>query len=725
MWTEFFLSFLLGAALLVVPGAAVCRGARLPWAFALAVAPGCSVALYSLIALGFSLTGVTLSGAVLLTVAVAAAVAAWGGLRALARRGVLGSGPKASRPSVLLGWELGLYVAVGMLATLLILVRPLDDPAMPTQAWDNVFHFGTVRAFLDSGDWSFLNVAQYKTSVDLAIDPFPGAKFYPAAWHVLVALLADLLKVPVVVAANAANVLFAGVVFPAGMFALLSVLFPERRSAVALGAVACVSFVAYPWALYTSWQLFPNAAASAVLPSLAFLFIAMGERAGGLGRRQLSIPFGLTLAAVALLQPNAAFSAAVFLAPYCVWFASRLPKRLPLVGGRLAVLRALAGVLAVAVVAGVWLALYRAPFMAGVVEYHWASYATAEEAFHNGLTLSLSYNPPQWVLGAFVLVGFVASLQRGRTRWLPFSYAFALVIFVVATSTDGLLKHLLAGFWYTDPCRVGALLAFTAMPLAALGLSIVYRLLTSWAKGRFQPVARVVGSVTVGVACFCGAYFIPVELGEDDWRYEESPFEYLEKQNKRPAVLEEAEAKRPYSEEKAAFAERVKAIVGDAVVVNQPYDGSLYLYGVDGLHLLYRYMSGYGEEGETAASRIIREHLDEYAENPVVREAVRQTRARYVLMLSANGQGVGRFSWVYQPDQWAGINDIGPDTPGFTLLLAQGNMRLYRIDGTDGAEGGGDLLKTGEGSRALSDNNSDDNDVGLTGAGSVGGAVPV
>ena len=171
MWGEFLLAVLLGAAFLAGPGVAVTRGARLPWAFALAVAPGCSVALYSLIALGFSLTGVTLSGAVLLTVAVVAAVAAWGGLRALARRGVLGSGPKASRPSVLLGWELGLYVAVGMLATLLILIRPLDDPAMPTQAWDNVFHFGTVRAFLDSGDWSFLNVAQYKTSVDRPSTP--------------------------------------------------------------------------------------------------------------------------------------------------------------------------------------------------------------------------------------------------------------------------------------------------------------------------------------------------------------------------------------------------------------------------------------------------------------------------------------------------------------------------------------------------------------------------
>ena len=112
MWTEFILSFLLGAALLVVPGAAVCRGARVPWAFALAVAPGCSVALYSLIALGFSLAGVTLSGVVLLAVALVVAAAAWGGLRALARRGVLGPGPKASRPSILLGWELGLYVAV-------------------------------------------------------------------------------------------------------------------------------------------------------------------------------------------------------------------------------------------------------------------------------------------------------------------------------------------------------------------------------------------------------------------------------------------------------------------------------------------------------------------------------------------------------------------------------------------------------------------------------------
>ena len=681
MWAEFFFSFILGAVLLVAPGVAVCRGARVPWAYALAVAPGCSVALYSLAALGFSLAQVPISGVLLLAVIVALTAACSAALRVLARRGALGVGAQGSgRLPASAGWGLGLYVTLGILATFLILVKPFSDPAMPTQAWDNVFHFGTVRAFLDSGDWSFLNVSQYKAPIDLSADPFPGGGFYPAAWHVTTALVADVAQVPVVVASNAVNALFAGVVFPAGMYALTNVLFPGRRSAVALGAVSCLCFVAFPWALYTSWQLFPNAAATAVLPSLAFLFVAAAERLDDLHRRQLGVPFGLCLVAVGILQPNAAFSAAVFLAPYCVWLVAHQVGGLSLRRPMRWMAQGLAGTLTVVAIAGVWLALYGAPFMSKVVTYHWASYATVGEATHNALTLSLAYNPSQVVLAAFVLVGVVAALRRARTAWLAASYGFALVIFVVATATDGTLKQVLAGFWYTDPCRVGALLAFTAMPLAALGLSCCFRLITCWVTGRARSFVRLACGIALGVGCFCGSYFLPEKLCEGDWLYEETPFEYLEKQNAPVESPDEAAAKRPYGREKAAFAEKVKSIAGGAVIANEPYDGSLYLYGVDGLHLLYRYMSGYGEEGETAASRIIREHLDQYATDPLVQEAVRQTRVCYVLQLSADGQGVGRFSWAYNPEQWEGISAIGPDTPGFTLVLARGNMRLYRID---------------------------------------------
>lgn len=681
MWAEFFFSLMLGVVLLVTPGAAVCRGARVPWAYALAVAPGCSVALYSLAALGFSLAGASVSGMLLLLAVALLAAACFAVLRALAQRGTLGVG--AQGPGCLpatAGWGLGLYAALGVLATLLILVKPFSDPAMPTQAWDNVFHFGAVRAFLDSGDWSFLNVSQYKAPIDLSADPLPGGGFYPAGWHVVTALVADVAQVPVVVAANAVNVLFAGVVFPMGMFALTSVLFPDRRSAMALGAVSCLCFVAFPWALYTSWQLFPNAAATAVLPSLAFLFVAAAERLDDLHRRQLGVPLCLCLVAVGILQPNAAFSAAVFLAPYCVWFVAHRVGGLSPRGSVRRAVQGLAGAVTVAAIAGVWLALYGAPFMRKVVTYHWASYATVGKATHNALVLSLAYNPSQVVLAAFVLIGAVTALRRARTAWLVASYGLALVIFVVTTATDGTLKQVLAGFWYTDPCRVGALLAFASMPLAALGLSCCWSLLTRRVVGRVRPFARLACGIALGVGCFCGSYFLPVEQGEGDWRHEETPFEYLEKQNAPAESPDEAAAKRPYGEEKASFAEKVKSITGDAMIANEPYDGSLYLYGVDGLHLLYRYMSGYGEEGETAASRIIRERLDQYAADPLVQEAVRQTRARYVLQLSADGQGVGRFSWAYDPEQWEGISSVGPDTPGFTLVLARGNMRLYRID---------------------------------------------
>lgn len=680
MWAGFFSCFAIGALALLAPGLMVCRGVRMPWPLALACSPGCTTALYCLIALALSQMGVLISGGLLLGVALSVSLLLFLILRAICRRGAFGAERTMRRPSVVLGWELGLYIAVGVLSALVILVRPFADPSMPTQAWDNVFHFGVVRAFLDSGDWSFMNVAQYKTAGDQAIDPYPDMRFYPAAWHIFTALLADVTHAPVALAANASNTLFAGLVFPMGMFALLWCLFPDRRSAVALGAVSCVSFVAFPWALYTSWQLFPNAAAMAVLPSLVFLFVAMGERRADMGRRQLALPFGLTLVAVAILQPNAAFSAAVFLAPYCVWFASRLPKRLCLSGRRLMILRALAALLAIAAISSIWVMLYHAPFLEVIVDYHWASYATLCEAMANALALSLSYNPPQYVLAIFVLVGLAVSFRRARTAWIAFSYGFALVIFVVATATDGSLKHLLAGFWYTDPCRVGALLAFAAMPLAALGMSACYRLFVRLPRLRDSFAARLLLAIAVGLGCFWGAFFVPEEQGEGEGRHLETPFAYLEKQNRIPDSTEEAERRRPYNEEKAAFAAQVKELVGDSIVINQPYDGSMYLYGVDGLHLLYRHINGYGDKGETEESRIIREHLDLYASDPVVQEAVRRSGARYVLLLAADGQGIGRFTSAYDPEQWKGISDIGPQTPGFTLVLARGNMRLYRID---------------------------------------------
>ena len=38
-----------------------------------------------------------------------------------------------------------------------------------------------------------------------------------------------------------------------------------------------------------------------------------------------------------------------------------------------------------------------------------------------------------------------------------------------------------------------------------------------------------------------------------------------------------------------------------------------------------------------------------------------------------------RYLFSYYPDQWTGIDAINDQTPGFEVVLSEGDMRLYRI----------------------------------------------
>ncbi len=45
-------------------------------------------------------------------------------------------------------------------------------------------------------------------------DPFGSSSFYPSAWHLVAAIAVDALGAPVSFAANAANVVFAAIIYP-------------------------------------------------------------------------------------------------------------------------------------------------------------------------------------------------------------------------------------------------------------------------------------------------------------------------------------------------------------------------------------------------------------------------------------------------------------------------------------------------------------------------------
>ena len=130
--------------------------------------------------------------------------------------------------------------------------------------------------------------------------------------------------------------------------------------------------------------------------------------------------------------------------------------------------------------------------------------------------------------------------------------------------------------------------------------------------------------------------------------------------------------------EETAFIERAKDEIGsDEGVINLPYDGSIIAYGLTGLKSYYLERYGYGKESETAESVLIRSHLSEIATNPDVLSAVRRTGCRYVLLLKQDKDII----YGFDESQWTGISSINDTTPGFTTILADGAMRLYRIDG--------------------------------------------
>ena len=62
---------------------------------------------------------------------------------------------------------------------------------------------------------------------------------------------------------------------------------------------------------------------------------------------------------------------------------------------------------------------------------------------------------------------------------------------------------------------------------------------------------------------------------------------------------------RHLSWEEHEFAEEAQAIVGDTgLIANEPFDGSVYLFGPDGMPVYYKSLRGFGDDGESADSAL-------------------------------------------------------------------------------------------------------------------------
>lgn len=696
MWLEFALSALILTAFLVLPGFCVLRATGVQISWSLLLSPLVSLSLIAIVGQVFALvhipsSPITIFGTILLpSITLYCLMHRKTRVVALPR-----ISPLAPAVCIILGIALGYN---------LFLSRIGEADAL-FQAYDVTQHLYLIRAMADSGILSSFDTSAYLTAADRAIAPLHYNGFYPAAWHALCALTVQATQLSVPLVINSSMFVICFIVFPLNIIALISALFGDSPRMQLCASLVSLAFVAFPWNLLTFGPIYANVAGFALMPSAMALFIFLiADQYTCSERAKILSLLLVTIVGIALCHPNTIFTCIVFLAPYCISRICCFSNRQEWSTLR----KAIACLAFVFVCIGFWLLCFHLPIFQDTVNHVWPSYTTSLQAIINILTLCYNFGfnyevGAQLLLGAVVIMGIVCALHQCGVRWLVASYTLICCIIIVSASREGYLKQFLSGFWYTDPMRLSAIAAISAIPLATVGLSWLYGVIERRANAHApnKHAAEYLKAVATISAClFLFVNFIPEfnlpglhhqYTDADIAAYKDvSPYDWPKSirttfGDYRREIRTVYSWSDPLDASEQAFLDHISStgiIPQGELVINNPMDGSFLAYGANGLRVYYRKFVGYGGENETPESRIIRERLCDYASDPEVQAAVDAIDARYVLIL--NG-GVDRAGFInlredYDETLFSGISSITEDTPGFTLVYECSTLKVYRIN---------------------------------------------
>ncbi len=229
MWWELaWAAFVLSLILLLGGGlVGVALGLRGLWLYA--SAPLAAMPFLGVAAVAAPYLGVRWSIVPVLGLLIIAAAAIW-----LARRR-WGAVMSTRRPSP---WVIVALLIAGLLVTTQV-VPTIGTPTAFSQTFDNAFHLNVIRYILDTGNGSSLWVGHLT-------DHSGTAAFYPALWHDVVSLVAQISGVEITVALNATTLVIGAVIWPAGVLLLTRQLFGSNRVVLVSAGILAATFHAIP-----------------------------------------------------------------------------------------------------------------------------------------------------------------------------------------------------------------------------------------------------------------------------------------------------------------------------------------------------------------------------------------------------------------------------------------------------------------------------------------------
>lgn len=716
MWLEFFQSVVVIIALLYVPGVILLHASGMPKPWALVSAPLVSCALYFIEGEIFSALNIPIPLAVMVLVPLLVAALVNGSVSYAASKNKedhKDEKPSKSKTSQALNhstrqvpaficeelpfWMPLLYVAIGLLTVGLLFLPTLPSASSFVQGWDIVHHLDVTQAMIESQKYSSIHYDFYST-IEASITPWePGASgFYPSGWNIIVALTTQLVSTTVPIAGNALNFVSAAIIFPLSICSLIAKVLPRYRLALISGAFVCLAFFVFPWSLLIYGPIFPNTVAFCVMPSIWWIFMQMTRsKTPKHDLMWLIVIFVLGLITLFILHPSTIFSSIVVLLPWSFARIGESKRRVVLFGKQIRPVTLAYVFFIFALV--IWSVFYYVLIARGVaLNFWWSAYSSLQDAILHALGMDFigqSYAggelvSPQPVLSICVLVGAVWTFKHKQARWMVSAFMYLSILCIFIITFDVPLKRYLSGFWYTDPFRIAASCIIMAIPLAALGLATLaeaaLETFASWREKASQAQTKAQTCV------FCNVWAKPLIAGAVIacvivLNYV-VPMPNLKSEEPIPAALAFKQAsEKAYGDhyiltsEELKFLRRVELTVpAGAVIANVPQDGSLWAYGTNNLHVLWRFPNGY-DASERPASAILRKRLNRIASDPEVLQTVHDLNVQYVLILNNVVDYTDALTSTYKPGTFRGITQITDTTPGFEVVLEEGSMRLYKI----------------------------------------------
>ena len=599
-----------------------------------------------------------------------------------------------------LDWRLMLVVLVVNALVACIYLIGLDGANSFNQGYDAAHHLSQIAASISQGNFSTL---------DVDIDDAGTGVFYPSVFHIMAALLVSCMGISTAMAANATVYFCLACVFPQLVYVMASRMFDGFEFAPFTTSLLTLAFVGCPWILLRYCPLWPNAIGMMFLPAALALFMSCFS----VSRGERTLAFCLTLVAfftAAICHPNTVFTAGVFLLPYILMVLWHEGEGAELtLGTKQISLKYLLPITFALFAAALWIFIHSLPYFEGIVSFMYYGWASAPEMILRCLTQWMRHFSPQIPLAILVAIGAIAALRQKGLCWLVASYGLFFVLLTVCCSNDtNPLKSMLCGFWYNHDFRLMASFCFASLPLAGLGMAT----LTSWICGlASKRKARAVKKTGKALASALRA----TQDSKAKSTASASPKLLFGKSRRAVLViaclfiitcfpcyvnLQGQVEKLPlaevaskllginswdgdvtiYHSEECAFVDEAVALLDDdAEVMNFPYDGSCYAYGYNGLNTYFHsnYVASEGGSDEW----IVEHRLKDIARDPEVKEAAQNLGISYVILLD---QGLDPKTATtktreYNAEDWVGLNEITDDTPGFEVVLAEGDMRLYKI----------------------------------------------